>query len=61
MSGMRTVIVWGKPHTVTVAKRLKTVWVAFGDYNGESISVEDRTEGAALRRWREAATYKGNG
>ncbi len=55
----RTINIWDKPHTVRVERISKTVWRATGTYMGESISVQDKTEGAALKRWREAATYKG--
>jgi hypothetical protein len=61
MAAERTVMVWGKPQTIRVEQKSKSVWIAVGDYMGESIAVEDRSEGAALKRWREAATYKGNG
>jgi hypothetical protein len=53
--------VWDKPHVVTVYQKSKTVWIAVGEYMGETIEVKDQSEGAALKRWREAATYKGNG
>ncbi len=56
-----TVFVWDEPCTVTVHRKYKTVWVASGDYKGTTITVEDRTEGAAVIRWREAAQYQGNG
>lgn len=56
-----TVLVWGKRHVVAVDRKSKTVWIADGEYMGESISVQDRSAGTALKRWREAATYKGNG
>lgn len=55
----RTVQVWGKPQIVTVHRESKSVRIAVGDYMGESISVKDRSEGAVLKRWREAASYKG--
>lgn len=53
------VLVWGKRHTITVEKKSKTVWIADGDYMGESIHVEDRSAGTAVKRWREAATHRG--
>ena len=56
-----TVSVWGKDCTVTVHRKHNTVWVASGEYKGTTITVEDRTEGAAIKRWREAAEYRGNG
>ena len=59
----RTVIVWGKSYTVSVYKdcAYKSVWHAVGDYEGRSIRTKDRSESAALKRWREAANYRGNG
>lgn len=55
----RNIVVWGRTIRVTVEQRLKTVWVVSGDYLGKSIVTEDRTEGAALRRWKEAAASRG--
>jgi len=60
MRTQHTAIVWGKPQAVSVDRKSKSVWVAVGDYSDECITVQDRSEGAALKRWREAATYKGN-
>ncbi len=57
----RTVMVWNKPHVVTLHHESKTVWIATGDYMGRPLSVKDRTQGAALKRWRQAATDRGNG
>lgn len=56
------VLVWGKPYEVAVHRKpgTKSVWVASGDYMGATIRTEDRSQGSALRRWREAATYRGN-
>jgi hypothetical protein len=56
-----SVTVWGHRYPVSVYQKSKSVWVASGEYMGESISVQDRSAGTALKRWREAATYKGNG
>jgi hypothetical protein len=56
-----SVTVWGKRCPVSVYQKSKSVWIADGDYMGESISVQDRSAGTALKRWKEAATYKGNG
>jgi hypothetical protein len=56
-----SVTVWNKPCKITVYRKYKTVWVASGDYMGESISVKGQTEGAAVKLWIDAATYKGNG
>jgi hypothetical protein len=43
----RLVRVWDKPHTITVYKTSKTVWVAVGEYNGQHIEVKDRSLKAA--------------
>jgi hypothetical protein len=56
-----TVMVWDKPHVVTTYRKYKTVWVASGTYMGESHSTQGQSEGAAVKRWREWAQYKGNG
>ena len=55
------VTVWDKPHEVTVYQKSKSVWIATGTYMGESLQTQDASEGTALKRWREAARYKGNG
>ena len=57
---LHTVIVSGEPHSVTVYRRSKIVYIATGEYKGEQFSVEDRSIGIALKRWREAAQYKAN-
>ena len=45
----RRVKVWGKPCSVTVYRESKSVWVAVGDYMGESIRVQDSSKGGATR------------
>ena len=50
--------IWEKPHAVSVHRESKSVWVAIGDYMGESIRVQGRSESAALRHWCEAARNK---
>ena len=59
-SGERKVMVWGKPQVVLVSRISNAAWQAVGDYRGEPIRVEDRSEGAAFMRWRDAAMSKGN-
>ena len=59
-SGERKVMVWGKPHVVLVSRISNAAWQAVGDYMGEPIRVEDRSEGSAFMRWRDAAISKGN-
>lgn len=56
-----TVQVWERPYQISVHQKSKTVWVAVGEYMGKTISVQDRTKGAAAKRWKEAARYRGNG
>jgi hypothetical protein len=55
-----TVVVWGKEVEITVERHSKSVWIATGDYMGKPIQVQDATQGAAIKRWREAAEYQGN-
>ena len=55
-----TVEVWGKSYTVITHQKSKSVWVAVGKYMGETIRAEDRSKATAIKRWREAARYKGN-
>lgn len=55
----RRVLVWNTQCTVSVEQMSKSVWVAVGDYMGETIRTQDRSEATALKRWREAAQYKG--
>ena len=55
-----SVMVWGKPLLVSVYQKSKSVWVATGEYHGERLSTQDRSQSTALTRWREAAQYKGN-
>ena len=51
--------IWSEKISVSVWQKSKSVWCASGTYLGQSIDVADRSEGAALKRWREAARYKG--
>jgi hypothetical protein len=53
-------MVWGKPYEVRVRKKSKSVWIATGDYMGEPIEGKAATPGAAVKRWRENAAYRGN-
>jgi len=48
-------MVWGEPHIVTVCRKSETVYEAIGNYMCETICVNDKSEGAAIKRWREAA------
>ena len=55
------VTVWGEAITIDVEQRSKSVWIASGEYMGQRIDTKDRTASTAAKRWREAATYRGNG
>jgi hypothetical protein len=55
-----TVMVWEKPHKITVNQKSRSVWIATGVYMGEMLVVKGRTESQAISAWREAARYKGN-
>ena len=55
-----TVRVWDKPYTVTTYQKTKSVWIAVGEYMGETIQTKGRTKGAAVKRWKERARFKGN-
>ena len=56
-----TVMVWERPQRVTVHQKSKSVWIAVGDYMGQRVEAQGSTQGAAVKRWKEAAQYKGNG
>jgi hypothetical protein len=55
-----TVQVWNKPCEINVRQKSKSVWVATGTYAGETIQITESSYGAAIKRWREAATDRGN-
>ena len=54
----RKVSVWGELYEVTVYPQSES-WVAIGGYRGEEIAVLDRSDGAAVKSWSEAARDKG--
>jgi hypothetical protein len=51
------VFVWDEPHIITVYRKSKAVWIAQGVYRGTSLTVEDQSEDAAMKRWRYAAEF----
>lgn len=53
------VIVWGKPHQVTVEQRSKSVWIASGDYMGQSHQTTGRSATQAANQWKVWATTVG--
>lgn len=55
----RTVKVWDERYEITVYRKSKTVWIAVGEYMGESFEVTGRTDSQAANKWRVAARYKG--
>jgi hypothetical protein len=54
------IVVFNHPFKVETHQKSKAVWVASGKYNGENIAVQDQTEGAAIKRWKEAALNRGS-
>ncbi len=52
--------VWGKSYTVYTRQRTKSVWIAVGAYMGKMIEVKDRSEATAIKKWQDAARFKGN-
>ncbi len=59
MTRQRSVKVWGQDVPVEVFQRSKSVWVAVGRYMNQHIETKDRTPGAAMKRWAEAARSRG--
>ncbi len=57
---VHTVEVWSKSYNVTTRQKSKTLWIAAGYYMGKRIEVQDRSKATAIKRWREAARFKGN-
>jgi hypothetical protein len=55
----RTVLVLGEPHSISVYRLAENVWVVVGDYRGEAIRVQGRSEGAAVKRWCQTARHQG--
>lgn len=53
------VSVWDKSVEIRVTNKSKTVWTASGSYHGETFSVTSQTRGSAIKRWVDAARYKG--
>lgn len=51
--------VWGKKFEVVITQQSKTVWIASGEYLGESHSTKDRSANSAAMRWQEWARTKG--
>jgi hypothetical protein len=52
--------VWDKSYEITVSRKSKTVWIAFGEYMGERMETRGSSQRTAIARWREAARYRGN-
>lgn len=60
MTMKQTVDVWGKPIEISVYQKSKSVWIAVGEYLGESFESKGSSASSAAQHWREAARYKGN-
>ena len=55
-----TIKVHNVPCEVTTHRKSKSVWAAVGEYHGERVEGEGKSESIALKRWHEAASYRGN-
>lgn len=60
MTAIHTVDISGAICTVTVRQKSQRVWVAVGDYMGDLVRVQDRSEESAVTQWQEMATSRGN-
>ena len=56
----RTVSVWGKLQTVTLNRSSKSIWIAVGDYRGETIETKASSELSALSGWQRSARERHN-
>ena len=55
----RRVLIWGKPYIIEVEQNSKAVWVAVGEYMGETRETKGSTANDAASQWRLWATSKG--
>jgi hypothetical protein len=53
------VTVWDEQYRVKVYQKSKTVWIAVGEYRGQTIEVKGRTDTQAVARWQDSARYRG--
>lgn len=60
MSREHPVKVWDKPYVVSADQTSNGAWIAVGDYMGEQITVEARSEFAAVALWRKTVRHRGN-
>jgi hypothetical protein len=60
MSREHAVKVWDKSYVVSADQKSKGGWIAVGDYMGEQITVEGRSEFAAVALWRKTVRYRGD-
>jgi hypothetical protein len=54
----RKVSVLGELHEVNVYRQSESVWIAIGDYMGQTITVHEKSDGAAVKSWSEAARHR---
>ena len=54
-----TVKVDDNEYVVNTTQKSPALWTAGGDYMGNSLYVQDRSEATALKRWSETARTKG--
>ena len=54
----RTVMVRGKCLSVNVRQKQLSIFVALGEYKGEMVEIEERSEDKAVRRWQDVAASR---
>jgi hypothetical protein len=52
--------VFGKRHEITVRQKSKSVWIASGNYGGQSMQAEGASASSARDHWQEIVRYRGN-
>jgi hypothetical protein len=53
------VVVRSRPFKVETYQKSKAVWIASGEYRGETLTGRGQSEGEAIKRWKEAAIDRG--
>jgi len=51
-------MVRGKCLSVNVRQKQLSIFVALGEYKGEMVEIEERSEDKALRRWQDVAASR---
>ena len=53
------ITVWNETCSVTTYQKSKSVWMAVGEYMGQTKEIKGSSAGSALSAWKEWARYKG--